>query len=340
MNFVITLLFLLLCNCSTTPSPPTPTPTPLPTASPSPSPVPTPTPNPTPTPVPSPIPTPSPQPTPSPVPTPTPQPTPTPFPTPTGIPIPPPYTRLAFDDEFNGTSLDLTKWNYEVNGDGGGNNELQYYTNLPTNSYVQNGFLTIQANEQSYMGKAYTSARLNTLSKFSFAYGRVDVSAQLPIGQGLWPAIWMLPEPPVIPNPIPTSTVGDAGVYGAWPLSGEIDIMELIGSLPSQVIGTLVYGTVGNPQFTNNTYNLPSGNFNQAFHLFTLEWNVNTISWYVDGNIYSTKTPTNLGTYLWTANAPFFLLLNVAVGGNLPGPPTVSTLFPQQMVIDYVRVFQ
>ena len=190
-----------------------------------------------------------------PVPTPTPTPSPTPC---SSVPVPPGYTNLVFDDEFDGNALDTSKWNYEVNGDGGGNNELQYYTNLPANTFVQNGVLTVQANQQNYQGKQYTSARLNTLGKFSFTYGRVDISAKLPTGQGLWPALWLLPEPPQVPNPLPTSTMGQVGVYGPWPLSGEIDMMELLGSAPNQVLGTLVYGDAYPGQkYTNNYYNLP-----------------------------------------------------------------------------------
>lgn len=304
----------------------------------------TPTPPPPPSPPPPPPSPPPPPPPPSPPPPSPPPPPPPPSPPPpaSSCPNAQPLTgwKLIWQDEFTTPSLDLTKWSYIINGDGGGNNELQYYTNSPANSYIQNGIFTIKAIKQQMEGRAYTSARVHTQGKFSFTYGRVDVCAQLPIGQGLWPGIWMLPE--------------DSS-YGTWPLSGEIDIMEMIGQNPNTVFGSLNYGDPwpGNKYVTKN-YTLPSGNFSQGYHVFSIEWSPNQIQWFVDGNLYATQTPSNLGQCYssqacpngapcacpWRFNKPFYLLLNVAVGGSLPGPPNNSTVFPQTMNVHYVRVYQ
>jgi beta-glucanase (GH16 family) len=227
---------------------------------------------------------------------------------------------LVWNDEFGGPSVDTTRWNYEVNGDGGGNKELQYYTASPSNSFLEQGCLVIQALKEGYGGKAYTSARLNTDQKGDWLYGRVDVRAKLPTGRGLWPAIWMLPTD---------------WVYGGWPASGEIDIMELLGQEPGKVYGTVHFGS--DPQHhlsSGGSYVLPGGkSFASDFHLFSLEWRADSILWFVDRVRFHEER-----------NGPpfdkrFHLLLNVAVGGNWPGSPDGSTVFPQHMMVDYVRVY-
>ena len=228
------------------------------------------------------------------------------------------YT-LVWNDEFSTASVDLSKWSYEVNGDGGGNNELQYYTALPTNSYIEGGALVIQANKESYKNKEYTSARMRTLNKGDWTYGRFDIRAKLPYGQGLWPAIWMLPSD---------------WEYGGWPASGEIDIMELLGQQPYKVYGTIHYGTSSNHQSSGGNYSLPSGTFSQDYHLFTLEWDSTGMRWYVDGAFYHSETHGQ------PFDKRFHLLLNVAVGGNWPGNPDNTTTFPQKMYVDYVRVYK
>jgi beta-glucanase (GH16 family) len=236
------------------------------------------------------------------------------------IPTPSGWT-LVWHDEFDGSALDTTKWSYEVNGDGGGNNELQYYTARPQNSFVKNGVLVLGALQENYLGKAYTSARLRTLNKGDWKYGRFDVSALLPSGQGLWPAIWMLPTD---------------WVYGGWPMSGEIDIMELLGDNPWKVYGTIHYGS--SPQAAQQSggsfTQLQQPSFAGGFHLFTLEWDSLGMRWYVDGVRY----------FSTTHGAPFdqrfHILLNVAVGGNWPGNPDSTTTFPQYMQVDYVRVYR
>jgi beta-glucanase (GH16 family) len=240
----------------------------------------------------------------------------TPAPTDT-IPAIPGWT-LVWHDEFNGSSVDTSKWSYEVNGDGGGNNELQYYTARPQNSYVKDGMLVIQALQEDYMGKSYTSARMRTLKKGDWKYGRFDVRAQLPYGQGLWPAIWMLPTD---------------WIYGGWPASGEIDIMEELGQQANKVYGTIHFAVNGSHQQSGGSYVMPQGTFASGFHLFTLEWDSTGMRWFVDGARYFTATAGK------PFDQRFHLLLNVAVGGNWPGNPDVSTLFPQMMKIDYVRVY-
>lgn len=227
---------------------------------------------------------------------------------------------LLWHDEFNGPSIDSTIWNHEVNGDGGGNNELQYYTASSVNSWVENGWLVIQALKQGYGGKDYTSARLNTDGHKSWLYGRADVRAKLPKGQGLWPAIWMLPTD---------------WEYGAWPASGEIDIMELLGNNPQTVYGTIHWGAdAAHHLYSGGNYTLSgSKSFADDFHLFTLEWSVDSIKWYVDGIKYHVEG--NASPF----DKRFHMILNVAVGGNWPGSPDSTTTFPQTMIVDYVRVY-
>lgn len=227
---------------------------------------------------------------------------------------------LVWHDEFADSAVDLSKWNYEVNGDGGGNNELQYYTSQPTNSWTEQGWLVIQALKEAYLGKQYTSARMNTNLKGDWLYGRIDVRARLPKGQGLWPAIWLLPT---------------EWSYGGWPASGEIDIMELLGQNPGKIYGTMHWGTDPAHELSSGgTYTLPGGaSFSDAFHLFSLEWSADSLVWLVDNARYHSESSGP------PFDKRFHLILNVAVGGNWPGSPDASTTFPQVMIIDYVRVY-
>ena len=235
------------------------------------------------------------------------------------IPEIPGYT-LVWNDEFDGTAIDLSKWSREVNGDGGGNNELQYYTNLAENSFVENGTLVIQAFKKNYLGKEYTSARMRTLNKGDWTYGRFDIRAKLPYGQGLWPAIWMLPSD---------------WVYGGWPTSGEIDIMEMLGHQPYKIYGTIHYGpSYPNNQKSGGSFSLPSGLFSSDYHVFSIEWDSTGIRWLMDGYKYHTEIHGK------PFDQRFHMLLNVAVGGNWPGNPDQTTSFPQRMYVDYVRVYK
>lgn len=233
---------------------------------------------------------------------------------------------LVWQDEFNGESLDTTKWTHEVNGDGGGNNELQYYTKSPNNTYMKDGKFVIKAMRQDYKGKPYTSGRVNTKNKAGWTYGRFDIRARLPIQQGAWPAIWMLPTD---------------YVYGGWPQSGEIDIMEIIGSKPSTLHGTLHYGQPWpNNKNIGGTIQLKQGTFEDEYHVFSCEWEENNIRFYLDDTLYATRTPADLAPQPWPFDQTFHMLLNVAVGGNWPGPPDETTVFPKYMFVDYVRVYQ
>ncbi len=247
------------------------------------------------------------------------------------IPEPPGWS-LVWHDEFDGEEIDLSKWENEVNARGGGNNELQYYTARSENSWIKEGVLVIQALRENYTGPAgtrrFTSARLRTKNKGDWTYGRFEIRAKLPYGRGIWPAIWMLPTD---------------NEYGGWAASGEIDIMELVGHEPDKVHGTLHYGgRWPENTHTGKAFTLDKGNFGRDFHVFVLEWEKGEIRWYVDGEHYQTQTEwyTENGDYPAPFDKRFHLLLNVAVGGNWPGDPDNTTVFPQQMEVDYVRVFQ
>ena len=248
---------------------------------------------------------------------------------------------LVFSDEFDGTTLDLTKWTPLV-GDGTaqgipgwGNNELQYYQ--ADNATVAGGFLTITAREEFVGGRDYTSSRLITENKADFTYGRMEMRAKMPIGQGLWPAFWMFFTDP-------TASVPAQGTYGGWAASGEIDIMEYLGNAPEEIFGTIHFGQPfpGN-QFDSELFPNPTNiNFNDDFHTYAVEWEPGEIRWYVDNILYATKNTwwSNGGNYPAPFDQDFHLLLNLAVGGNLPGNPDATTVFPQEFVIDYVRVYQ
>jgi beta-glucanase (GH16 family) len=246
--------------------------------------------------------------------------------------------QLVWNDEFSqpdGSSPDSTKWGYDIgNGSSGwGNNEREYYTSRTNNARIQNGQLVIEARNESYNGYNYTSARLLTKGKWSWAYGRIEANIKLPRGQGIWPAFWML-----------GTNIDSVG----WPTCGETDIMENIGKTSDQ--GT-AHGTIHGPQSggdynggagVGGTYTLPGGAaLADNFHLFAVEWTTNQIKWFVDTNLYFTATPASLpsgGTWVFTQ--PQFLVLNLAVGGNWPGYPDGTTVFPQQMLVDYVRVYK
>jgi beta-glucanase (GH16 family) len=250
------------------------------------------------------------------------------------IPVPQGW-KLVWNDEFNGSSISPANWGFQVNGDGGGNNELQYYTNRDTNASVEGGALVIRALRETYTGedgtRSYTSARLYSQGAGSWKYGRFEIRAKLPFGQGIWPAIWMMPL---------------LSVYGAWPASGEIDIMELLGQEPNKVYGTLHYGGVSPVHAQSGaSFSLPSGSFADAFHVFAFEWDTTAMRWFVDDSLYCTKTQSVWYTQGHDRPAPFdqlfYIILNVAVGGTWPGPPDeTTTIFPQTLTIDYIRVFQ
>jgi beta-glucanase (GH16 family) len=249
---------------------------------------------------------------------------------------PPAGWKLAWSDEFNGpdgAGVDGSKWKADVGGGGWGNNELEYYTSSTENAHQQGGALVITATTSHasqygcwYGTCQYTSARLLTAGKVDVTYGRVESRIKIPSGQGLWPAFWMLGE-----------NIGNVG----WPACGEIDIMENIGREP-----VTVHGSMHGPGYSGNTpetavYNLPGGKrFSDDYHVFAVEWEPSVVRFYVDGSLYQTRTPADLppGT-TWVYDHPFFMILNVAVGGGWPGSPDGSTQLPQQMLVDYVRVY-
>ena len=236
----------------------------------------------------------------------------------------PNYT-LVWNDEFDDTSLN-SNWVHELGNGcpnlcGWGNNESQYYRT--ENTSLHNGFLTITAKEENFGGFNYTSSRIKTQGIKSFTYGRIDIRAKLPYSQGLWPALWMLGEN--IDSLI-------------WPRCGEIDIMELVGGIGNNdktVLGTAHWYDNGNSLYSG-TSTLSSGIYNDEFHVFTIVWDAFNIKWLRDDIEYHSMTISNIGAF----HNDFFFIFNIAVGGNLPGNPNSSTVFPQQMVVDYVRVFQ
>lgn len=243
-----------------------------------------------------------------------------------------PAWQRVWSDEFDGAKLDFTKWAVEENAHGGGNNELQAYVDRPENVRVENGHLVLEARKENYgladQTRQFTSGRVRTKHRAEWKYCRVEVRAKLPGGRGLWPAIWMLPT---------------QDRYGGWAASGEIDIMELVGHEPGSVLGTLHYGGKW-PQnvHTGKPFKLAKGTFADDFHVFALEWEQGVIRWYVDGELYQTQTQwrSDGGPFPAPFDQPFHLVLNVAVGGNLPGPPDATSVFPQRMLVDYVRVYQ
>ena len=243
--------------------------------------------------------------------------------------------KLVWSDEFNGSdgsAVDPSKWVRETGGNGWGNHELEYYTERPANAFQQGGNLVIKASREKYSGadgvsRDYTSARLKTEGKFSEKYGRFEARIKIPEGQGIWPAFWMLGA--------------DIGKVG-WPRCGEIDIMENIGKEP-----TVVHGTIHGPGYSadngiGSPFSQPDhARFADDFHIYAVEWQPTAIRFYVDDHLYATRTPAEIPKGAkWVYNHPFFLLLNVAVGGGWPGTPDSTTPFPQTMLVDYVRVYQ
>jgi beta-glucanase (GH16 family) len=240
---------------------------------------------------------------------------------------------LTWSDEFNGadgTAVDPTKWKHDVGGTGWGNNELEYYTDGMQNAVQKGGNLVITATTDgasqykcSYGTCKYTSARLLTQGLFTQQYGRFEARAQMPTGKGLWPAIWAL---------------GDNISTVSWPACGEIDFMETIGTDIMTNHGSL---HMPNNYGPSGTYKLPNGaSYADDFHVFAFEWEPGTIRFYVDDNLYETQTSKVPGGDTWEFDHPFFLLINVAVGGQWPGSPDGTTTFPQTLKVDWVRVYQ
>jgi beta-glucanase (GH16 family) len=236
--------------------------------------------------------------------------------------------KLVWQDEFDGPagqSADTTKWRYDIGTDWG-NAQLEYDTDRAENvSLDGRGHLTIVARREDYLGRAYTSGRINTRGYFERARGRFEARMKLPSGQGLWPAFWLLGA--------------DFGTVG-WPACGEIDIMEYRGQEPRVVHGSLHGPGYSGGSALTSRFELTQGAFDTDFHVFAVEWEPERITWLVDGVAYKSVTPADLpaGTR-WVFEHPFFVILNVAVGGNYVGGPSPTTSFPQAITVDYVRVY-
>lgn len=240
---------------------------------------------------------------------------------------------LVWGDEFDAAQLDPEVWFFE-SGDGSqygipgwGNNELQWY--LEDSAELRDGMLVITAREESAGGKNYTSARLNTRDRFAFKYGRIEARIRFPAGQGIWPAFWMLPQD---------------NVYGTWAASGEIDVVEAVnlgGTGGNTVFGTIHFGGEFPANvFAGNDYLVPT-DATAEFHTYALEWDATEMRWYVDDILYSTQNSwsTTAAPFPAPFDERFYVLFNVAVGGNFPGAPSAATAFPVTMEVDYVRVY-
>ena len=242
-----------------------------------------------------------------------------------GTPIPePPGWKLVWHDEFDGTAIDSANWTYDIGAGGWGNGEAQYYTSRPENARIENGMLVIEAHQEKYENSYYTSARLKTQGLQSFQYGRLEARRKVPTGDGVWPAFWML---------------GSSFDGTNWPDCGEVDIMEYVGREPDLIIGTLhgpgYAGASGMSQWNRQEYAIA-----EDFHTYAIEWKADQIAWYYDGEAYHTVTPSDLSGRPWVFDQPFFIILNLAVGGTLGGAIGLDTVFPAHLQVDYVRVFQ
>lgn len=240
--------------------------------------------------------------------------------------------QLVWEDDFAGpagTSPDASKWTYDIGigpgNDGWGNQELQYYTDRPENVALDGaGNLAITARSESYGGRGFTSARLNTKGLFTQTYGRFEARIKMPWGPGIWPAFWML-----------GANIDEV----SWPRCGEIDIMEYRGQEPN-----LIHGSLHGPGYSGGAaitkgYGFTNDRFDVDFHVFAVEWGEDYIDYYVDDALYQRIRPEDLPGD-WVYNQPFFIILNVAVGGNYVGFPTPETPFPQTMLVDYVKVYK
>jgi beta-glucanase (GH16 family) len=242
---------------------------------------------------------------------------------------------LVWSDEFNGpdgSMPDLGKWTIVKGGSGFGNRELEYYTDRPANLHVEKGNLVITARKEDYTGpdgvkKEYTSARLETAGHFQEQYGRIEARIKLPKGQGIWSAFWML---------------GSNFDSIQWPDCGEIDIMENIGSEPAKIHGSLHGHGYSGGSPLSGVFALPDqAQFSDEFHVYAIEWGPQIIRFYVDNILYETQTGNSVppNTH-WAFDHPFYILMNVAVGGYWPGNPDGTTSFPTSMLVDYVRVYK
>jgi beta-glucanase (GH16 family) len=241
------------------------------------------------------------------------------------------FTQVTMQDEFDTEGAPNSAiWGYDLGtgnsdtGGGWGNNELQFYTDRTENVKVENGYLLITAKKEEYQGSSYTSARLTTKGLFDQAYGRFEARIRLPYGQGMWPAFWLL-----------GANIDEVG----WPQCGEIDIMEYRGQEPTMVLGTVHGPGYSGAESITKGYNLLNDRFDTSFHIFGIEWGPEYINYYIDDVLYNQITPANV-TGEWVFDHPFYIVINLAVGGNFVGAPNNETVFPQTMLVDYVRVYK
>lgn len=242
------------------------------------------------------------------------------------------FQNLVFEDNFDKDGeLNTEVWNYDI-GDGSaegipgwGNNELQFYTDRTENVSVENGYLLITARQESFNGASYTSARIQTKNKFQQKYGRFEARMRLPYGQGMWPAFWLL---------------GEDSDGSIWPQIGEIDIMEYRGQNPTEVLSTLHGPGYSGGESISKSYFLTNDRFDTGFHIFGVEWGPDYVNFYVDDVLYNRFTPEDVpGEWVFN-DRPFYIIMNLAVGGSFVGNPNAETEFPQTMLVDYVRVYQ
>jgi beta-glucanase (GH16 family) len=267
--------------------------------------------------------------------------------------------KLVWSDEFDGDEIDASKWDFDLgNGfydyqhhawvPGWGNEELQYYTRERENVFVQDGVLHIRALKEALHGCGYTSARLKTRRRdgaplFSKLYGKFEFRAKVPHGKGLWPALWMLPQD---------------DRYGGWAASGEIDVMEILGEEPHKTLGSIHFGSsFPKRELVTHTLDLPEGGTVADWHVYAVEWEPGEIRWSLDGVVWATqnfwwscsrkrgnrglaaRNSADLNPWPAPFDQPFYLVMNVAVGGNFPGVPNAQTQFPAELLVDYVRVY-
>jgi len=239
------------------------------------------------------------------------------------------FTELVMSDEFDSDGApNASIWSYNIGtGENGwGNGELQYYTDRTENVAVQNGVLVITAKKEQFNGSSYTSARLLTKGKFEQTYGRFEARMWLPYGQGIWPAFWLLGD--------------DSNGTQVWPQIGEIDIMEYVGDEPTRMFGTVHGPGYSGGESISKSFSLVNDRFDTGFHIFGIEWGPDYINYYVDDVLYNQITPEDVPGE-WVFNrGPFYIILNLAVGGALPGSPNAETQFPQTLLVDYVRVYK
>lgn len=261
---------------------------------------------------------------------------PTPVPTATSIPTPVPSPTpewnkpgwtILWQDEFEGTELNLQNWTFDLGGGGWGNEEWQAYSDRPENVRVEDGMLVIEARKEevTYSGRPYSSARIKTQGLHAWQYGRIEARMKLPYGKGIWPAFWML---------------GENMATKGWPTAGEIDILEFIGREPDRIYATVhAPGYSGGKGVGANLVVPSPDSLRNDFHVYAIEWEENEIRWYFDDQQFFKLTPQDVPGE-WIFDHPFFVILNVAVGGGWPGYPDSTTVFPQFLYVDYIRVYQ